>query len=263
MICGICNTRMVSFGQAKVLKKYDIQYYQCPHCGVVQTESPYWLEEAYSEAINDSDIGLVSRNSENVRITTATILVLFNHYARFVDYAGGYGLFVRMMRDKGFDFLHFDKFCTNLFAKSFTADISGAVHYELVTAFEVFEHLINPVEEIEGIHKLADNILFSTVVLPAHNPKPGYWWYYGLEHGQHTTLYSRKSLGLIAKRLGLRYYGRGSYHLMTPKRIPPSLFWIVSGRKTAPVVATVFHKVLRKRSLLAKDYVAITGNDLI
>ncbi len=43
---------------AKVLGKYDVQYYQCVITGFIQTEEPYWLEEAYSSAITKLDIGL-------------------------------------------------------------------------------------------------------------------------------------------------------------------------------------------------------------
>ena len=60
----------------------------------------------------------------------------------FLDFGGGYGVFTRWMRDEGYDFFHYDQHCPNLFAPGHEADISGSVRYELATAFEVFEHIV-------------------------------------------------------------------------------------------------------------------------
>ena len=47
---------------AKVLNQYDVKYYRCNDTGFIQTENPYWLPEAYSDAITKLDIGLPYRN---------------------------------------------------------------------------------------------------------------------------------------------------------------------------------------------------------
>lgn len=62
MKCKICNNLIENFDKAKVLNKYDVQYYRCPNCGFISTEEPYWLDEAYSSAIACTDIGLIMRN---------------------------------------------------------------------------------------------------------------------------------------------------------------------------------------------------------
>jgi hypothetical protein len=62
MQCNICNSASLPFAKGIVLGKYDIQYYLCGHCGFIQTESPYWLDEAYLSPIATSDIGLIGRN---------------------------------------------------------------------------------------------------------------------------------------------------------------------------------------------------------
>ncbi len=41
----------------------------------------------------------------------------------FLDYAGGYGVFTRLMRDIGFDFYWHDPYTQNLFANGFEKDI--------------------------------------------------------------------------------------------------------------------------------------------
>jgi glycosyltransferase involved in cell wall biosynthesis len=222
-ICKICNSDSHLLDTALVLNKYTVAYFQCSNCGFVQTEYPYWLDEAYSTPIANSDIGLVSRNLSFSKLTERLILNYFNPTAKFLDYGCGYGLFVRLMRDLGLDFYGYDKYCQNLFSQGFVAQLHDS--YELVTTFEVFEHLIDPLDEIDKIAKLSKNILFSTQLIPESHPKPGEWWYYALHEGQHISLYTPQSLLIIAEKLNLDFYTNGSsVHLLTEKQLPSNIF---------------------------------------
>ena len=54
-------------------------------------------------------------------------------------------MFVRIMRDKGFNFYRQDIHCQNLFAKHFDiSNIKITEKFDLLTAIEVFEHLEDP-----------------------------------------------------------------------------------------------------------------------
>lgn len=250
---------MVPFGSAEILGKHIVSYFQCSGCGYTRTEEPYWFDEAYADAINDSDVGLVSRNQILARTTKAVITAFFRRDARYVDYGAGYGLFVRLMRDFGVDYYWHDKFCANLFARMAPADLSGVSKYELLTAFEVFEHLTHPVDELAQMLRLADSVLFTTQLRPAENPKPGSWWYYGLDHGQHVSLYTRDALAALARRNGLRFYTDGSFlHLLTPKQIPPQAFALVANS----YVSSLLSLLIRRKSLVPADYQKVTGRAL-
>jgi hypothetical protein len=259
MSCKICNGNVGTFSRARLLNKYDVEFYRCSSCGYICTEEPYWLEEAYSSAITGSDLGLVRRNSRLAEITRVLLTVFLNTRGTFLDFAGGYGLFVRMMRDSGFDFKWYDRYCTNLFASGFAADFDDDKNYELVTAFEVFEHLVDPVSGLEELLKHSKNIIFTTDLLPESAPKPEEWWYYGLEHGQHVSFYTRKSLQFLAESKGLNFYTNGAtVHLMTEKKLPAALFFLLARHKTASLVAPF----LSKKSLLEDDFRTITGGEL-
>ena len=104
MNCKICNAKTANIFDATILAKYNIKYFQCQNCGFLQTEEPYWLEESYRESINISDTGYMSRNIYLSRVSSVLIYLFFNRKARFIDYGGGYGVFVRLMRDIGFNF---------------------------------------------------------------------------------------------------------------------------------------------------------------
>jgi FkbM family methyltransferase len=227
--CKVCGAGSHYFASAKILQKYDVKYYQCTSCGFVQTETPYWLKEAYSQAIAPSDIGLLYRNNMMANIVSKLLFNYFDHNAKFLDYGGGYGVFTRLMRDQGFDFYWWDKYCQNLFATGFELQEKDRSDLLLITAFEVFEHLTDPLEELETLLKLAPSILFSTSLLPDNNPKPDQWWYYATHEGQHIAIYTRKSLEILADKYNLKLYTDGEFlHLLTPeKNLPDNVFDLI------------------------------------
>jgi hypothetical protein len=167
----------------------------------LQTEEPYWLDEAYKSAIGVADTGIQKRNQLFANRSSAIISSFFDKNKKFLDYAGGYGIFVRMMRDKGFDFYWDDPYADNLFAKGFEHNEKNK--YELVTAFECFEHFTNPLEQIEKILKFSGNIIFSTRTFSGEPPKPDEWWYYSLDSGQHISFYSNTTLKYLAEKFKL------------------------------------------------------------
>lgn len=215
--CKICNGKTKFVFAAKIINKYTVNYYQCQSCDFVQTEKTYWLEEAYQNPMNYSDTGIMYRNEKTSKITTSLIFLFFNKNEKFLDYAGGYGVFTRIMRDIGFDYYWDDPYTKNLLARGFEQKPNH--NYELLTTFECFEHLDHPLEEIEKILSLSKNLIFSTELAPSPLPKPDDWWYYGLEHGQHIAFYSKKSLELIAKKYGVNYYNIGNLHLFSKNKI--------------------------------------------
>ena len=77
--CKICESDSHGLAQGKVMGKYDVDYFQCSNCGFVQTEEPYWLDEAYSQPIASSDVGLRSERF------TVTKFKFFIDQARFID----------------------------------------------------------------------------------------------------------------------------------------------------------------------------------
>lgn len=224
MNCRICEAEVHSVFAATVLRKYRVSYFHCDSCGFLQTENPYWLSEAYLDPINRSDCGLLGRNIRFAHFTAPLLFVAFDRNARFLDYAGGYGVFTRLMRDIGFDYYWHDPYVKNLFADGFEFN-QHLLPVELITAFEVFEHLSDPRAELDRMTGISPNILFSTLLLPEPLPKPDDWWYYGTEHGQHVALYSLKTLRFLARKYRVNLLTNGvDVHLFTRKRVNPLFF---------------------------------------
>lgn len=263
MPCKVCRGTSLSFGNAHVLGKYLVQYFRCSHCGFIQTEEPYWLGEAYSDAISKTDLGLVGRNVSLAGLVKLLIVGMFDYRGKFLDYGGGYGMFVRLLRDAGLDFYLYDQYCPNLFAKGFAlegAEAAVDASFELVTAFEVFEHLVDPMSDIEQMRQYAPSILFTTTLVPTPPPAPGKWWYYGLEHGQHVALYSYETLAFIAERLGVSLLSdRQGFHLLSPKPVSRWLFKALLNRWSRQFLKVLLNRKLAGRSLQAADYEKLGG----
>jgi len=215
--CRVCSSELLSpIFKGDIFGK-SVNYYECSFCGYVQTEHPSWLDKAYSSAINYCDTGIMARNQSNVGLILATLSVLDQYDATVVDFAGGYGILVRLMRDLGVEALWSDPYCQNLLAVGFEYTSEKA---DLVTAFEAFEHFVDPLLEAEKLFAIAPNVLISTSLIDTPTPLPQDWWYYGLDHGQHIGFFRVKTLQFIAKRFGkcLTTDGVGC-HLFTDKPV--------------------------------------------
>src|SRR5690606_4532608 len=162
MNCKISSNKTYKIFISKILGKYDVSYYRCDKCLFIQTEEPYWLDEAYSlGAISVLDVGIMSRNLLLINKTESILFKLFPDFTNFsaVDYGGGHGIFVRMIRDKGFNFYRQDLHADNLYARYFDVkDLPANYKFNILTAFEVFEHLPDPIEEITKMFNYSDII---------------------------------------------------------------------------------------------------------
>lgn len=219
--CPICTGQFKKVFNAQILKKYDIAYYQCCSCSFLATEEPFWLDEAYSSAIANSDTGLVNRN-----IKLSLRLSVFLHYyfsvdATFLDYAGGYGLLTRLMRDNGFDFYWDDEYCVNLMAKGFEVD-KASNQLSAITAFEVLEHIHDPVSFIKKIFEVYQcrTLIFSTELYFDDKPPTRDWWYYSFNTGQHISFYRKSTLLKLSEILGLNFYSLNGLYVFSDKSFP-------------------------------------------
>jgi hypothetical protein len=223
--CRCCSENIINqLFSAKLFKK-NVAYFECSYCGYVQTEEPSWLEDAYSNVINKSDTGIISRNLSNVSLVLATLTLMQYRSSPVVDFAGGYGFLVRLLRDIGIDALWSDPYCENLLARGFEYKSKNQVM--LVTAFESFEHFIRPSDEMSKLLDIAPNILLTTNIISDPAPKPTDWWYYGLDHGQHIGFYRLRTLKYLANKFGLYLISDGACRHFFSKKKYSYLAWRV------------------------------------
>lgn len=252
MKCKICNSEAKNIFSATILNKYDVQYYQCPECEYLFTEEPYWLDEAYEHSICTIDIGYVARNL-SLREDVLPIISEIEEKKGFLDWGGGYGLFVRMMRDAGYKFFCYDKYTKNLFSEHFAIN-ELENKYDAITCFEVFEHFAEPLYEIEKILKFADTIIFSTELLKDKYKSVDEWWYFTPESGQHISFYNQATLKKIAQKYKMQFYTNGTnLHIFSKFKMNEC---ILKKSFVSRLISFLYRKLVlkTKESLLMKDF---------
>lgn len=257
--CKVCKSKVEPIFTKRILNKYDATYFKCSSCQFIQTSDPIWLKEAYSSAITALDIGLVNRNIRMLNAIPRVLDACFSDADTMLDYAGGYGMFARLMRDQGYNFYRQDIYCENLFAQHFDIKDSGLCEFDVVTAFEVFEHFENPLNEIEKIINYSKNIIFTTELVPENNSELNNWWYLSTDTGQHIAFYTEKSLQFLAQKYGLNYYHRGNLHLFTLNKLSShQINYALNGHNYTSrffgLIKQPFLFKKNKTSLLSQDY---------
>jgi 2-polyprenyl-3-methyl-5-hydroxy-6-metoxy-1,4-benzoquinol methylase len=253
-VCGRAEREPV-FRQ-RLLGRHDVGYHLCGGCGLLQTDTPHWLDEAYSQAIADTDTGLLQRNLEHARLLNGLLQVAFKADGRFVDVAGGWGVLVRLLRDLGFDAYRSDKYCANLFAQGHESYEGLAA--EVLFAFEVLEHVSDPVAFVQAEFERYScrSLVFSTLTFSGTAPAPG-WWYYSLESGQHVSFYQARTLEQVAARLGCEYTRiHDGLHLFMAEPLAPALRRALRSRRLRRWFEAWYWAHRRRPALTGADHEA-------
>ncbi|WP_133178005.1 class I SAM-dependent methyltransferase [Rhizobium rhizogenes] len=262
MKCKICGDASKSLSKEQVLGKHFTNLYECQSCNFIFMDPIYWLDEAYQRPITALDLGYVERNLRSADFVEQ-LLAPLPPSLLFVDYGGGTGMFVRMMRDRGFRFHIVEPYTETTFANNCEANVDRFGRYGALTAIEVFEHLPNPIASFKEMLTFSSAILFTTELYPNSRPAFGTWWYSGLEHGQHVSFHSEKSLEALGRQFGLKYKRLSSnWHLIAPAdhalMNSPTKWGVSKWRrrvtKLSHKVKFLFSKPKRRPSLLQEDY---------
>jgi hypothetical protein len=222
--CRLCGGRTARLFERTLLGRHRVGYAQCGVCGLTQTDEPTWLSEAYASPLAAADTGVLARNLGARRLVACFLHMMGVRDEPGLDYAGGYGLFVRLMRDAGFSFYWSDPYATNLFARGFEwSPEHGAPR--VVTAFEVMEHWVRPLLEFRALAGLGpDWIVTSTELHPGREPAPD-WPYLVPETGQHVAFYRPDTLARLGRDAGYPHVLAGPYYQVFARRPVPAARW--------------------------------------
>lgn len=229
-ICGSPTTLfdVVDFAKRCSLDPYPaglsaipVYYRRCEHCGFIFTDffddftPSQWSTHVYNEdyAQVDPDYADV-RPAGNARVVDA---LLSRHKADTIglDYGGGSGRTCERLRAMGYAYDTCDPFGESSLTPAF------AGRYNFCTAFEVAEHTPDPRGLLGAIVSLASPARLAILIgTQAHEGKVATanrlaWWYVAPRNG-HISIYSRRSLELLAAEFDLDYISLSAQtHLLT------------------------------------------------
>lgn len=186
-----------------------IYYARCGRCGFTFAPGMYaWSLEEFSRRVYNDEYVKVdpdyvsARPASNARQLVAMLSTRAGEI-RHLDYGGGEGLLSEMLRDAGWNSRSYDPFVDG-------SDLPGEQgSFDLVTAFEVFEHVPDVralASTIAGLLKPDGAVLFTTLVSEGElsAERRITWWYASPRNG-HISLFTRDALYYVADRVGLSF----------------------------------------------------------
>lgn len=210
--CRLCGGETAITFKKMLLQRHEVSFLKCQRCFSLQTETPYWLEEAYADDRPLSDCGMVARTIDLCSKTDLILSTLnVGNHSPCVDVGGSLGLFSRMMRDRGYNFYRSDKYSRNFYVPFHDATENGIVQASVATSFEVLEHLPNPQQDLHSTFALSPDVVLATTMV--YEDQPSDWWYYAPDIGQHVFFYSPKALQAIAACYDMHLISSAGLHL--------------------------------------------------
>lgn len=194
--------------RATGLAGIPVYYNQCSGCDFLfAPEIHAWAEKDFLEKIyNDEYVKfdgdyLEKRPLNNV----AKVEQIFGQQKsiiRHLDYGGGNGMTSGLLRDAGWNSFSYDPFPRS----DISLDSFG--RFNLITAFEVFEHVPNIRQLMTNLLALLEQnglALVSTLLSDGQIQQAERlnWWYAAPRNG-HISLFSKCSMELLAQRYGLK-----------------------------------------------------------
>jgi Methyltransferase domain len=211
--CRLCGGRLLNRFNLTVLRKYDVQYYECEECHSLQTETPYWIDEAYNQNLSILDTGAAQRTLHN--LAACYVISKLFKIRNAIDFGGGDGLLCRLLRDYGVNCFVKDKYAKQTYLQGFTEPDFNKP--DLIIAFEVLEHFPNPVIDLDELFRIDSNTLLISTSIYKNEDKD--WWYLAPESGQHVFFYSKEGLDWIAKKHNYRLIISGGYILFAKQDV--------------------------------------------
>ena len=197
-----------SRGRLLPLAGEPVYYCLCRACGFLfAPEFLDWSRERFIERIYNADYLQVDPEylDKRPQQNSSALDEMFGaHKGGFshLDFGGGDGCLSRLLREDGWDSASWDPF--------FDPDSSlDGRKFDLITAFEVFEHAPDPHAMMRQLVSAANEgafVYFSTFThdRAVKADQRIDWWYVAPRNG-HVSIFSRYSLSLLGDRYGFRH----------------------------------------------------------
>ncbi len=181
-------------------------YIKCERCGCVYLdEMKNWTPEQFSKYIYNSDYAKMDSGYNGDRAKKLFSYIYFTlsfyHFNSILDYGGGKGHLVDLLKFSGFKAYCYDEFDRK------DIDISKQEKFDICTAIEVLEHEFNADKlwnKFKSFVKVGGMLICSTDYSDGKDISS---WYYAHPKAGHVLLYSGNGIMFQAKKFGFKYIG--------------------------------------------------------
>lgn len=207
------------------LSGVPVYYYLCSGCGFCfAPEFRNWGPKDYSEHIYNDDYIKVDPDFVEKR-PKANASVLHKLLGgqkdgiQHLDYGGGNGMMSRLLKQMGWNSYSHDILNSN------ACDIGRFGPFNLITAYEVFEHVADVNDLMQRIKSLVTAkglVLISTFLSDGHifRNRRLDWWYASPRNG-HISLFSKESLKRLTGKYGFTFISLSqNLHIFFSEKIP-------------------------------------------
>jgi hypothetical protein len=101
-----------------------------------------------------------------------------------------------------------------------------------------------------------DTLIFSTMLYEGNQPPPLQWWYYSFETGQHISFFQRRTLAVLADKLGSNFCSNGWLHLISKRKISEAVLKALTGRLSGVLLSRIRRRL---PSRTASDHSTLVG----
>jgi SAM-dependent methyltransferase len=212
-------------GKYLPLSGVPVYYAICGGCGFCFAPGfSAWTFEDFETRIYNEDYVSVDPDYVEARPRANANLLLSTFGSlpasvRHLDYGGGSGALAHILRQSNWNSASYDPFIDR------GVEVGSLGKYDLITAFEVFEHVPDVQKLMSDLRLLlsSDGIALFSTLLSDGNLQPNQrinWWYASPRNG-HISLFSRNSLVTLARGNGwnVASFSQGLHLFFTS--IPP------------------------------------------
>ena len=192
-------------GRKLPLSGHPIYFRRCQQCGFTFTTAfDGWDLDAFRRNIYNDEYVVVDPDYVELRPAGNANLVAISFpegksSMSILDYGGGDGLLAARLREQGFTAATYDPFSTfNQLPEE---------KFDLITCFEVMEHVPTPQATVDAIVSLLNKpgaVLFSTLVQPEAFESVGVNWWYAAPRNGHVSLYTGQALARLFQPHGMK-----------------------------------------------------------
>lgn len=220
--CSVCNglcslLDVVDFnksceearGTFLALSGLPVYYVLCSQCGFCfAPEISKWSLKDFAEKIYNDDYILVDPDyvESRPRLNAQNLIATFGARAigiKHLDYGGGSGELSALLKKADWHSTTYDPFVDT------QVEIAQLGQFDLVTAFEVFEHVPDVRQLMANLRILLAPqgiVMFTTLLSDGHiRPNQRLSWWYASPRNGHISLFSKRSMAVLAGAHGFQF----------------------------------------------------------